>query len=74
MKKNILLKTQLQIEALLRERRGYLAQGLLDSVQEVDDSLAYLGYEVETSAVDLNVETASLPVRKRRRAVTDGNN
>lgn len=63
-----------QIEALLAERRGYLVRGLHDRVKEVDAVLARLGHEVETASVERRSETADLPVRKRRRAVTDGDN
>ena len=63
-----------QIQALLEERRGYLVRGLHDRVRAVDAVLRQLGYEVETSAIEHRSETAELPIRKRRRAVTDGNN
>jgi hypothetical protein len=63
-----------QIQALLAERRGYLVRGLQSRVDAVDAALRQLGYEVETSAVEHRSETAELPIRKRRRAVTDGDN
>lgn len=44
------------VEALLAERRGYLARGLANRVAQVDAQLAHYGI-----AVDASVETASDP-------------
>jgi len=60
-----------QIMALLSERRSYLVRNLPKRVEAVDAALRELGYEVETAAVEQRSETAELPIRKRRRAVTD---
>lgn len=38
------------VEALLRERNGYVTRGLPERVAAVDASLAALGYEVEKPA------------------------
>lgn len=66
----------MSIQALLRERQGYVQRNLPDRVAQVDACLAALGYvaddaptaEVET-AVDLTpVETAVEPRGGRKRS------
>jgi len=62
------------IEALIREREGYVRRGLKDRVAAVDAELAALGHkrgkaeiEVETAAAPAAPETATAkprPVRK----------
>lgn len=37
------------IEALLEERRGYVARGLRDRVAQVDKALDALGYRVDST-------------------------
>lgn len=65
--------------ALLEERRGYVVRGLKDRVAQVDKIIARYGLAVETepietASVENEVETADLPIRKRRRVVKDAHN
>lgn len=62
------------IATLVARRNSYIEQGLTESAQDLEVRLKVLGYEVETAAVEHRSETAEVPVRKRRRVVTDGNN
>ena len=63
-----------QIAALIIEREGYMRRGLKDRVKQVDAVLDALGYkaprsdksQVETAAVEHDVESASVSKRARR--------
>jgi hypothetical protein len=56
------------INALLDERRGYVARGLGDRVKAVDEVLASLGHRIETATIEPEVERAAKPkARKRKR-------
>jgi hypothetical protein len=52
------------VEALLREREGYVVRGLANRVAQVDAELKRYGVEVGDVP---EVETADRPVRKARR-------
>ena len=61
------------IEALLKERRGYVMRGKKDRIAAIDSQLKELGYEtkqtadpIEVAAVEPEVERTVAPkVRKR---------
>lgn len=56
-----------EVEALLREREGYVVRGRKDRVAQVDAELKRLGFEVETTeAVQPHVEHAVTPRSKRK--------
>lgn len=57
------------INALLEERKGLEARGLKDRVKAVDEQLKALGYSAkETAAIQPEVETATAPKPRRRKA------
>ena len=58
-----------EIEALLRERAGYIARGKADRVRQVDQLLAALGHQpatIETADDTAEVETAVKRGRPRK--------
>lgn len=58
-----------EVEALLREREGYVVRGRKDRVAQVDAELKRLGFAVETEtteAVTPHVERAVTPRGKRK--------
>lgn len=58
-----------EIEALLRERAGYIARGNSDRVRQVDAQLATLGHQpaiIETAVAADDVETAVKRGRPRK--------
>lgn len=57
-----------RIEALLRERDGYVARGLKDRVAEVDASLAALGHKAAPEkATAPQPSTATMPKPRGRK-------
>lgn len=69
------------IEALLLERAGYVFRGLSNRVKAVDEALKdagfehkYLKAEREVASVEQDVETATVPVAKRKRVAGNGDN
>jgi hypothetical protein len=62
------------ISALVARHKTYVEQGSLEQAKDLEMRLKVLGHEVETAAVEHRSETAEMPVRKRRRAVTDDDN
>jgi len=57
-----------KIEALLRERAGYVARGLKDRVAAVDSALATLGHKVAPErATAAAPETTSAPKPRGRK-------
>lgn len=56
------------VRALLEERQGYVKRGLPDRVKAVDDSLARLGYVVESATIEPATERAvkKKPSRKTK--------
>jgi hypothetical protein len=58
-----------EIEALLKERAGYIARGKTDRVRQVDAQLAALGHQsatIETADDTAEVETAVKRGRPRK--------
>lgn len=53
------MNTQILIQALRHERSGYLMRGQMDRVAGVDAALLHLGAEIETAAIEPQVETAA---------------
>lgn len=47
-----------RVEALLRERQGYVLRNLPARIKQVDAELARLGFAAETVVADAAVETA----------------
>lgn len=68
------------IQALLVERAGYVQRNMPKRVASVDEALRAVGYEVkqtapkEVASVENPVETASMPLAKRKRVADNGNN
>lgn len=60
-----------QIQALLEERKGYVARNLPLRVALVDAMLRQLGYQppLETASIDNAVETSDAPKAKRKRVL-----
>lgn len=57
------------IKALLDERKGLEARGLKDRIKAVDEQLKALGYVTkETASIQPEVETATAPKPRRRKA------
>lgn len=58
-----------QIDALLREREGYVARGLPDRVKAVDAELVKLGHKVAPEKATAPApETTSAPKARGRKA------
>lgn len=58
-----------QIDALLREREGYVARGLADRVRAVDAELAALGYKVAPEKATAPApQTTAAPKARGRKA------
>lgn len=58
-----------QIDALLREREGYVARGLPDRVKAVDAELAALGHKVAPEKATAPApETTAAPKPRGRKA------
>lgn len=61
--------SQDKIDALLRERDGYVARGLKDRLAAVDASLAALGYKTAApvKAIAPEPQTAAMPKPRGRK-------